>query len=59
MCTASDNLGSKATVCYRTFPMVPADRQLRPDLRLASIDPGLGRVSQIVEWINIACGITS
>ncbi|CAG8739903.1 6415_t:CDS:2, partial [Acaulospora colombiana] len=39
-CTGSDTLKSKMTVCYRLLPVTREDRKLRPDLRLAELDPG-------------------
>ncbi|KAG8819327.1 hypothetical protein FRC19_009863 [Serendipita sp. 401] len=51
-CTASEKLKSKATICYRTFPTTKDDRRLRPDLRLAALDPGMAKVAQVVQLIQ-------
>lgn len=49
--TASDNMRSQATVCYRTMPVVASDRRYRPDLRVAGFDKGVAKVKQVAEWI--------
>ncbi|KAG8805418.1 hypothetical protein FRC17_005527 [Serendipita sp. 399] len=51
-CTASENLKSKATICYRTVATTREDRRLRPDLRLAALDPGMAKVAQVVQLMQ-------
>jgi hypothetical protein len=58
-CTGSDTLKSKMTICYRTLPVTREDRRLRPDLRLADLDPGLARVASIVQWMKDIYGLGS
>jgi hypothetical protein len=57
--TASPNLHSRAEICYRTMPRtsVPADMQLRPDLRLGVNDTAVRRVGAVVSWFERTAGL--
>ena len=57
--TASPNLHSRAEICYRTLPRtsVPADMQLRPDLRLGANDAAVRRVGAVVSWFERTAGL--
>ncbi|KAI0280486.1 hypothetical protein BGY98DRAFT_1106770 [Russula aff. rugulosa BPL654] len=59
--TASLNLHSRAEICYRTMPRtsVPADMQLRPDLRLGASDAAVRRVAAVVSWFERMAGLSS
>jgi hypothetical protein len=59
--TASLNLHSRAEICYRTMPRtsVPADMQLRPDLRLGANDAAVRRVAAVVSWFERTAGLSS
>ena len=59
--TASLNLHSRAEICYRTMPRtsVPADMQLRPDLRLGASDAAVRRVATVVSWFERMAGLSS
>ena len=59
--TASPNLHSRAEICYRTMPRtsVPADMQLRPDLRLGANDAAVRRVAAVVSWFERTAGLSS
>jgi hypothetical protein len=59
--TASLNLHSRAEICYRTMPRtsVPADMQLRPDLRLGASDAAVRRVAALVSWFERTSGLSS
>jgi hypothetical protein len=59
--TASPNLHSRAEICYRTMPRtsVPADMQLRPDLRLGENDAAVRRVAAVVSWFESTAGLSS
>jgi hypothetical protein len=59
--TASLNLHSHAEICYRTMPRtsVPADMQLRPDLRLGASDAAVRRVAALVSWFERTAGLSS
>jgi hypothetical protein len=59
--TASPNLHSRAEICYRTMPRtsVPADMQLRPDLRLGASDAAVRRVAAVVSWFERMAGLSS
>ncbi|KAJ3535488.1 hypothetical protein NMY22_g6467 [Coprinellus aureogranulatus] len=45
--TASPNLKSKMTVCYRTMPYAHEDGVFRPDLRLGESDPCVRKVAAV------------
>lgn len=55
--TASPHLQSRHTVCYRTMPVIASDHRYRPDLRLATSDPGVKRVASIAKWFCSIAGI--
>ncbi|KAH6911075.1 hypothetical protein BKA70DRAFT_1370826 [Coprinopsis sp. MPI-PUGE-AT-0042] len=55
--TASPNLKSKVTICYRTMPHAHEDGRLRPDLRLGDSDPCVRRVSAVVRWFENKIGL--
>ncbi|OCB83979.1 hypothetical protein A7U60_g8650 [Sanghuangporus baumii] len=57
--TASPNLSSRLHICYRTLPTTPLDRRFRPDLRLATSDPGLRKVAIVVRWLERVMGLGS
>jgi len=59
--TASPNLHSRAEICYRTMPRtsVPADLQLRPDLRLGTSDAAVRRVAAVASWFERMAGLSS
>ncbi|KAF8470504.1 hypothetical protein DFH94DRAFT_674822 [Russula ochroleuca] len=59
--TASPNLHSRSEICYRTMPRtsVPADMQLRPDLRLGASDAAVRRVAAVVSWFESMAGLSS
>ncbi|PPQ66050.1 hypothetical protein CVT24_000232 [Panaeolus cyanescens] len=55
--TASPNLQSQLTICYRTMPYTHEDGCLRPDLRLGEGEPTIRRVSAIVQWFEHIAGL--
>ncbi|KAG2022439.1 hypothetical protein CC2G_000188 [Coprinopsis cinerea AmutBmut pab1-1] len=55
--TASPNLKSKMTICYRTLPYTHEDGRLRPDLRLGDSDPCVRRVAAVVQWFENMIGL--
>lgn len=59
--TASPNLHSRAEICFRSMPRtsVPADMQLRSDLRLGASDAAVRRVSAVALWFERMAGLSS
>lgn len=66
--TASPNLNSRLTICYRTMPEPTTStrnrndnnnvlRALRPDLRLGASDAGVRRVAALVAWFERMSGL--
>ncbi|KAF6761339.1 hypothetical protein DFP72DRAFT_1042197 [Ephemerocybe angulata] len=55
--TASPNLKSKMTVCYRTMPHAHEDGAFRPDLRLGESDPCVRKVASVVRWFERMAGL--
>ncbi|KAF6761318.1 hypothetical protein DFP72DRAFT_1165765 [Ephemerocybe angulata] len=55
--TASPNLKSKMTVCYRTMPHAHEDRAFRPDLRLGESDSCVRKVASVVRWFERMAGL--
>lgn len=50
--TASRQLNSDCTICYRTNVAFASDRKFRPDLRLARSDPGIAKLAKVVDWLE-------
>ena len=57
--TASPNLKSAMTICYRTMPYTHEDNRLRPDLRLGDSDPCVRKVAAAVRWFEKMAGLPS
>lgn len=55
--TASRQLKSDCTICYRTIMVLASDRKYRPDLRLARSDPGVAKVAKVVSWLERMTGV--
>ena len=54
--TASRQLNSDCTICYRTVVSLASDRRFRPDLRLARSDPGIAKLAKVVNWLERMVG---
>ncbi|KAF8339576.1 uncharacterized protein EI90DRAFT_2907200 [Cantharellus anzutake] len=54
---ASPNHQSTHEICYRSLPIVPADRRFTPDLKLGRSDAVVRHVAQIVEWVIMMAGL--
>ncbi|KIJ93123.1 hypothetical protein K443DRAFT_112538 [Laccaria amethystina LaAM-08-1] len=57
--TASPNLKSTMTICYRTMPYSHEHNRLRPDLRLGDSDPCVRKVAAAVRWFEKMAGLPS
>ncbi|RXW23097.1 hypothetical protein EST38_g2780 [Candolleomyces aberdarensis] len=56
--TASPNLKSALTICYRTMPYnVQEDHVFRSDLRLGESDPCVRKVAAVVRWFEGMAGL--
>ena len=55
--TASPNLKSQMTICFRTMPYAHEDGVFRPDLRLGDSDPCVKKVADVVAWFEEMAGL--
>ncbi|KAF9514919.1 hypothetical protein BS47DRAFT_1342527 [Hydnum rufescens UP504] len=57
--TANPKIRSSHEICYRSLPVVPADRRFTPDLRLGRGDAAVRRVADMAMWMERIAGLAS